>query len=166
MRGSGAPIGAMRSVAAPEESRTGLAIGRFRLSALHCGVLKPWGPAALWPRFRLAASGGVQGTSPRRRSAPGGWSKVSREQVCETCARAPLPTHAQFRSAERPSANGDDSAILMGPGSVKHKNSALLFFIQATDLQRRCMRIMFVKARGPVGAFAGHDITAATRSFR
>ncbi len=62
-----------------------------------CPAVSPPGP------------GKAQGTSPGRHHAPGGRSRDSREQVCETCARAPLPIRAQFRSAERPSANRDDS---------------------------------------------------------
>jgi len=54
-----------------------------------------------------------------RRIARGGWSKVSRDHDCESWARAPLPIHIQFRLQDAPQANGDDSAISIGPDTVK-----------------------------------------------
>ena len=53
---------------------------RPRLTALHCGVLSPWGPASLGPTSRLRRRVGKgQGTSPGRHNAPGGLSKDSRD---------------------------------------------------------------------------------------
>src|SRR3954469_22240320 len=48
---------------------------------------------------------------------------ISREKACEACARGAVPIPAQYRSAERPSANGDTSAIRMRPDSVQRKKS-------------------------------------------
>src|SRR4051812_22027013 len=50
-----------------------------------------------------------------------GLPKVSRDHDCESWARAPLPIHAQCRSAERPSANGDMSAIRRTLDTVQRK---------------------------------------------
>ena len=45
-RGSGAPYGAGRGPALCEGQATSLAIGRPRLTALHCGVIRWWDPSA------------------------------------------------------------------------------------------------------------------------
>ena len=85
------------------KSRTGLAIGRSRLAALHCGVLSggtPLPAGHLRPR-------GVRDNFPRLRSQPGGLvSTNSRDHDCESWARAPLPIHAQFRLENAPQRMG------------------------------------------------------------
>ena len=109
--------GACVSVARSCEERAPALRGPARLTALHRGVLSGGAPLPAG-HLRLA---GVRDNFPGLRSQPGGLvSTVSRDHDCESWARAPLPIHAQFRSAERPSANGDTSAILTRPGSVKH----------------------------------------------
>ena len=90
------------------EHGTSLAIGRPRLTALHCGVLSPWCPTS-FARHRLSPAtegqgtftlGPVLGREAAIQGLPGPRSAKPR-------AQAPLPIHAQIRSAERPSVDED-----------------------------------------------------------
>ena len=78
---------------------------RSRLTALHCGVFNPWGPASLLTPMPVVCHrrGKGQGTSPGRHNAPGGRSKDSRDRgVRKPRAQAPLPIHAQFALQSAP----------------------------------------------------------------
>src|SRR5215213_5920491 len=93
-----------------------------RLTALHCGVLSSLVPHFLYPPALRRWREGVRDIDPRPHNGPGGCPpRTPGTTIAKSWARAPIPIHIQFRLQDAPQANGDMSAILMGPVSVKAK---------------------------------------------
>jgi hypothetical protein len=101
-----------------------------RLTALHCGVFNPWGPACLWPggvrRFRTGTRK-AQGTSPGRHNAPGGRPKDSRDHDCDIVGAGADPHSHPVSPAGRPSSEW---------GYVRHTD--------ATPQRQALLKIIFV----------------------
>jgi hypothetical protein len=95
----GAPLGVIRwwDPSAPPDRQGSLGPDRHPSDATEDSIRSPF-----------SGLGGLLHTSPGNRSA-------------KTCARGAVPIHIQFRLQDAPQANGDMSAILMRPGSVKTK---------------------------------------------
>ena len=125
-RGSGAPYGAPGMPASAEAGDR--PAGRPRHTALHCGVLKPWGPASRCSRDPFGLPGGCKERALRVLVRGEAWSKVSREHGLRHRARRHRSPFTLSSPRERPSANGNESAVSTRPVSVNRKNSVVLFF--------------------------------------
>jgi hypothetical protein len=88
---------------------------RPRLTALHCGVFNPWGPACLARGFRRLSPPGpgkAQGTSPGRHNAPGGCPRTPGTTTSDSRGRRRRSPSASGSPAQTPlSAKGDESDL-------------------------------------------------------